>query len=81
MDNKNSDIINHPEHYTENKYECIEEMQMLFGIRAVITYCKLAAYKYKHRANFKGNKKQDLEKADWYFSKMKELQNGSKYGF
>lgn len=69
------DMVNNPNHYTDRKFECIEEMEILFGKEATIDYCKLAAYKYKHRADLKGKREEDLDKADWYLSKVKELVN------
>lgn len=66
------ETVNHPAHY-QGKYECIEEMLSLFGIDAVIAFCKLNVYKYRFRANQK-NGQNDIEKAEWYMTKLKELQ-------
>lgn len=68
-----SDPVNHPAHYTYGKHECIEEMEILFGREAVISYCRLAAYKYKYRAGHKDDAEQDYQKADWYLDKAAEL--------
>lgn len=68
--------VEHPNHYQNNgRLECIEEMRILFGTEAVITFCKLNAHKYYYRA---GNKKgeseeKDKEKAMWYMKKVAEL--------
>lgn len=64
--------VNHPEHY-QGKHECIEEMVELFGVDAVIGFCKCNVYKYRYRADRK-NGKEDIEKADWYMDKLIELQ-------
>ena len=72
---KEVNSVNHPEHYNQTQFECIDEMIILFGKEKVIDWCKITAYKYKHRAGFKDDKLQDLAKADWYLSKVKELQN------
>ena len=67
------DPINHPAHYTYGKHECIEEMEILFGREAVVSYCRLAAYKYKYRAGHKGDAELDYAKADWYLDKARML--------
>lgn len=67
-----ADMINHPPHYTYGKRECIEEMELLFGREAVIAYCRLAAYKYKHRAGHKGPAETDYGKADRYLDMLAE---------
>jgi len=66
------ETVNHPAHY-QGKFECIDEMLSLFGINAVMTFCKLNVYKYRFRANQK-NGQEDIEKAEWYMTKLKELQ-------
>ena len=47
----------------------------MFGKQAVIDFCKCNAWKYRYRADFKGNKEEDYKKADWYISKAKELED------
>ena len=68
------DNINHPFHYTNREHECIDEMVAVFGIQAVIDFCKCNAWKYRYRADSKGSHDDDMKKADWYISKMMELQ-------
>lgn len=67
------DMVNHPPHYTSGKYECIDEMIILFGPEAVKAFCKCNAYKYRYRAGKKGDEQEDLDKADWYLAKAEEL--------
>ena len=66
------DPVNHPSHYTQGGMECIDEMVMLFGTEAVMHFCVCNAWKYRKRAMFK-NGQEDLDKADWYLNKYKEL--------
>lgn len=67
-------MVNHPSHYNaEGRKECIVEMEELFGKEAVITFCKLNAYKYKYRASLKGNAVEDIKKARWYEDYAKKL--------
>ena len=70
-----NDPVNHPSHYTDGKFECIDEMVIMFGAKAVYYFCICNAYKYQCRAGKKdGNSaEQDLAKKDWYLTKAKEL--------
>lgn len=67
------DNVNHPTHYNENYFECIDEMVLLFGIDAVIAFCRCNAWKYRERAPYKGKATEDNAKADWYLIKAEEL--------
>ena len=67
-----SDNVNHPVHY-QGKYECIDEMIALFGVDAVKNFCKCNVYKYRYRADRK-NGQEDIAKAEWYMSKLMELE-------
>ena len=69
--NKESDNVNHPEHY-QGKNECIDVMIAMFGVDAVKHFCMCNAYKYRFRAD-KKNGAEDIEKAEWYESKLIEL--------
>lgn len=68
-----SDMVNHPQHYTQAEKETIDEMVILFGYEATINFCVLNAYKYKVRAPFKGKMEEDLKKADWYINEASAL--------
>ena len=67
----NNDNVNHPEHY-QGKNECIDVMIAMFGIEAVKHFGMCNAYKYRFRSD-KKNGKEDIEKAEWYESKLIEL--------
>ena len=66
------DVVNHPSHYTQGGMECIDEMIMVFGVEAVKHFCLCNVWKYRKRALHK-NGQEDLDKADWYLNKYKEL--------
>ena len=66
-----NDNVNHPAHY-QGKNECIDVMIAMFGIEAVKHFCMCNAYKYRFRSD-KKNGKEDIEKAEWYESKLIEL--------
>lgn len=68
--------INSPEHYTHSQFECIDEMVIVFGAEATATFCKLNAWKYRNRAQYKGHFEEDMAKADWYLAKAKRLMEG-----
>ena len=68
------DSISHPAHYNAHEYECIDEMETLFGLQDTIAFCKLNAWKYRYRAGNKGNYDEDMAKADWYIGKAMKLQ-------
>lgn len=61
--------IDHPERYTKNNMECIQEMVEVFGIDAVISFCKCNVWKYRYRTTCDD----DLKKADWYMNKLVQL--------
>ena len=72
VDPQSCEKVNHPAHY-QGKHECIDEMVALFGVDAVIDFCKCNVHKYRYRAADK-NGQEDLDKADWYMDKLMELE-------
>ena len=68
-----ADNVNHPSHYNQGKREVIEEMRLIFGVHEVMSFCKLNAYKYMRRADYKGNKEEDMKKAEWYMDYLEKL--------
>ena len=65
--------IKSPEHYKTGKFECIDEMLLVFGKEAVLNFCLLNAWEYRYRAGSKGNAEEDLKKADEYMGFAYEL--------
>lgn len=66
------EYVNHPKHYSDGKYECIEVMKDVFGKEAVKTFCILNAFKYTWRAG-KKNGAEDIKKATWYLDYASKL--------
>ena len=66
-----SEAVDHPAHY-QGKNECIDVMEAMFGVDAVIAFCKCNAFKYRFRANMK-NGEEDIKKAEWYETKLMEV--------
>ena len=67
------EMVNHPSHYKNNKYEAIDIMLDVFGKDKTAAFCELNAFKYLWRANNKGTDIQDKKKAIWYLNKYIEL--------
>ena len=72
--------VNHPSHYNNGGMETIDEMLLLFGRQETMAFCKLNAWKYRARALYK-NGEEDMQKADWYLQKYKELEEKSNVPF
>lgn len=63
------DMVNHPSHYADScSIECIESMEIAFGVKYMAVYCLINAYKYLWRRKAK-NGLQDVEKALWYLDR------------
>lgn len=64
--------VNHPTHYKHGKIECIDAMQSAFNTAEVAAFCKLNAFKYIWRANYKEDIT-SIKKALWYLNKYIEI--------
>jgi len=69
MEEPTPDLVNHPAHYKTGGIETIDFIEA-----KELNYNMGNAVKYISRAEHKGNKKQDLEKAVWYLNR--ELSRG-----
>ena len=68
-----SEKVNSPSHYTKGDIEVIDIIKQLTqGYEPFEAYLVGNAIKYLARANFKENKQQDLEKAQWHINKLLE---------
>ena len=68
-----SDKVNSPSHYTRGDIEVIDIIKQLTqGYEPFEAYLVGNTIKYLARANFKENKQQDLEKAEWHINKLLE---------
>jgi hypothetical protein len=74
--NKTYDYIN-PSHYKGFSKEVIDMMVDVWGKENVATHCEITAFKYRMRLGTKPDQpiERDLEKANWYLNKAKELRN------
>lgn len=71
------EMVNHPSHYKNGKYEAIDIMLDIFGKDKTAAFCELNAFKYLWRANNKGTDIQDKKKAIWYLNKYIELKENN----
>ena len=68
------DMVNHPPHYNNNGVECIDYIQQQLGDNFRY-YLEGTAIKYLHRFKYKDKEIEDLQKNQWYVSKLiKELE-------
>ena len=70
---KDNDMVNSPPHYNKYGVECIEAIQSATG-EGYEYYLQGNIIKYLWRYRYK-NGVQDLEKAQWYLSKLIEIKN------
>lgn len=64
-----ADMVNHPPHYADScSIECIQAMEITFGVEYTAIYCLINAYKYLWRRKAK-NGSQDVKKALWYLDR------------
>ena len=69
--------VNHPSHYNQGGIECIDAMVAAYGKEAVENFCLINAFKYVWRNRDK-NGFEDIDKAIWYLTKVKELNSSAK---
>ena len=71
MNCKDKDMVNNPPHYNKYGVECIEAIQSATG-EGYEYYLQGNIIKYLWRYRYK-NGVQDLEKAQWYLSRLIEI--------
>ena len=69
---KSEDPVNNPSHYNTGDVECIDGIKAALSTEEYRGYLRGAALKYLWRCTYKGKMKEDLSKAEWYISKLKE---------
>jgi len=63
------DQVNKPAHYNNGGIEAIDYIKQQLG-DGFKGYLEGNVLKYIHRHKYKGNRKQDLEKARWYLERL-----------
>ena len=69
----NKKKVNHPKHYNLYPIETIDMMISIWGIKKIIDFCYINAFKYRMRIGMKDDIRTELEKEKWYLSKAIEL--------
>lgn len=72
-----TDNVNHPEHYTKNKVECIDAIESATG-DGYEYYLQGVILKYIWRYPHKGQSLEDLQKAQWYLTRLIEIKGEQK---
>lgn len=67
------DMVNQPPHYNNGKVECIEAIEASMSNEEFIGYLKGNALKYLWRYRYKQNAVADLEKSNWYLSRLTDF--------
>jgi hypothetical protein len=70
------DMVNEPEHYASGNIECIDAMEACASTEEFRGHLKLTAFKYVWRTGKKWNTTEDIDKAIWYLTRLKETYNG-----
>ena len=70
-----SDMVNEPPHYKNGKMECIVAMEAMLTPEEFIGYLRGNAFKYMWRYRNKGKAHEDLQKAQWYLSRLVFIHN------
>lgn len=65
-----TDMVNHPPHYTSNWIECIDAIEASMSPDEFQGYLKGNCIKYLWRYRCKGKAAEDLHKAQWYLQKL-----------
>ena len=74
-----NEMVNHPQHYKNNTFECIDIMLDVFGKDKTVAFCELNAFKYLWRSNNKGTDIQEYMDLDG-FEEHSSLADCDKFG-
>jgi len=72
-----SDMVNSPDHYTHNGIEAINVIEAKLTDEQYEGYLQGSVMKYLLRSNYKGKRKEDLKKAQWYLNTL--VKNNDEY--
>lgn len=73
-----ADNVNNPPHYNTGNIECITAIESALSAEEYKGYLRGAALKYVWRCRYKGKAVEDLEKAQWYISRLCEALKNDK---
>ena len=73
LEEDDSDMVNHPDHYNKGGIETIDLIKMALSDDEFQGYLKGNVLKYKLRAPYKGKESEDHDKAKVYYDWLGEL--------
>ena len=68
---QDDDPVNHPSHYTRGGIECIDAIKASMSLEAFRGFLQGNAMKYIWRYDAKGKPVEDLDKAMWYLTRLR----------
>lgn len=75
---KNYEMVNHPNHYNRYSVEAVEMARRIWGDEALITAAEITAFFYRMRMGLKpeNSVQQELDKENFWLNYAKKLRNG-----
>ena len=67
------DNVNNPSHYGQGNIEAIDYIEDMLTEEEYVGYLRGNIAKYLHRWRWKGKPKEDLDKANWYLARLREV--------
>ena len=80
MDSQSPDMVNSPSHYQLDGMEAIDIIKAVLTPEEYRGYLKGNTLKYIFREPFKGNRKQDVSKAQWHLERYHGMLTVNKEG-
>ena len=68
-----TDNVNNPSHYGQGNIEAITYIEDVLTEEEYVGYLRGNIAKYLHRWRWKGKPKEDLDKANWYLARLREV--------
>lgn len=78
-ENKNYEMVNHPNHYNRYSVEAVEMARRIWGDEALITAAEITAFFYRMRMGLKpeNSVQQELDKENFWLNYAKKLRDGN----
>lgn len=76
---KNYEMVNHPNHYNRYSVEAVEMARRIWGDEALITAAEITAFFYRMRMGLKpeNSVQQELDKENFWLNYAKKLRDGN----
>jgi hypothetical protein len=73
-EDRKSDPVDHPSHYTAGGIECIDALEAMLTREEFVGFLKGNVVKYLWRSRLKGKASEDHRKAGWYLDRLNRLE-------